>query len=166
MPVLEDGRLRPDAWLTLDDDTPLPDAPVILSLARLRRDGAALAGRNTPLGVALPPEAQPEEIAPWLDRLALVAVLLPKFRDGRAFTQARALREHNGYAGEIRATGHVIPDQYTALLRCGVSTVAVPEGADAAVWDAARRVVGIGYQPALTPDAPLSLLRRRLAVGA
>lgn len=166
MPVLEDGRLRSDAWLTLDDDAPLPDAPVILSLARLRRDGAALAGRNMPLGVALPPETQPEEIAPWLDRLALVAVLLPKFRDGRAFTQARALREHHGYAGEIRATGHVIPDQYTALLRCGVSTVAVPDGTDAAVWDAARRVVGIGYQPALTPDAPLSLLRRRLAVGA
>jgi uncharacterized protein (DUF934 family) len=166
MPVLEDGRLRPDDWVTVDDDATLPDAPVILSLARLQRDAAGLAGRNAPFGVALPPETQPEEIGPWLDRLALVVVLLPKSRDGRAFTQARALREHHGYTGEIRATGHVIPDQYTALRRCGVSTVAVPEGTDPAAWDAARRVVGIAYQPALTPDAPLSLLRRRLAVRA
>ena len=51
------------------------------------------------------------------------------------------------------------------LLRCGFSTVEVPEGTDPAVWDAARKVVDIGYQPALTPDAPLSLLRRRLKVA-
>lgn len=165
MPVLEDGRLWPNPWVAVADDEPLPDGPAILGPARLLRDAAALAGRTAPLGLALPPDTAPAEVAPLLPLLALVTLRLPKFRDGRAFTQARALREYHGFAGEIRATGHVIPDQYTALLRCGFSTVEVPEGTDPAVWNAARRIVGIGYQPALTPDAPLSLLRRALAVG-
>ncbi len=165
MPLLEDGRLRPDPWVSLDDDAALPDGPVILGLARLLRDAAGLAGRNAPIGLALPPEASPAAVAPLLGLLSLVALRLPKSKDGRAFTQARALREYHGFTGEIRATGHVIPDHYAMLLRCGFSTVEVPEGTDAAVWDASRRVVDIGYQPALSPDAPLSLLRRRLKVA-
>jgi uncharacterized protein (DUF934 family) len=165
MPLLEDGRIVEDAWVTVADDAPLPEAPAILSLARLQRDAAQLAGRNAPLGVALPPDVAPEVVAPLLDRLALVVLTLPGFRDGRAFTQARALREHHGYTGEIRVGGHVIADQYRALLRCGVTAVVLPEGADPAVWDTARRVVGIAYQHSVTPGQPLSLLRRKLEVA-
>ena len=165
MPLLEDGRLRPDEYVAVEDEAVLPDGPVIIGLDRLRREASALVGRNAPLGVVLPPEVQAGEIAALLPLLSLVAVRLPKSKDGRAFTQARALREYHGFTGEVRATGHVIPDHYAMLLRCGVSTVEVPEGADAAVWDAARKVIGIGYQAAQTPDAPLSLLRRRLAVA-
>jgi uncharacterized protein (DUF934 family) len=162
MPLLEDGRIVADAWVTVADDAPVPDAPAILSLARLRREEAALAGRNAPLGLALEPMTQPEEIAALLPRLSLIALQLPKSKDGRAFTQARALREHHGFAGEIRATGHVLPDQLRMLQRCGISTVELPEGADPAQWERSRRLVDIVYQPALDAGAPLGLLRRRL----
>jgi uncharacterized protein (DUF934 family) len=170
MPVLDaKGRLVADAWLRVADDAPLPDAPVILSLARLRAE--TLAGRNAPLGLALEPATQPEEIAELLPRLALVAVLLPKSKDGRAFTQARALREHFDFTGEIRATGHVLPDQWRMLQRCGVSTVELPEGADAAQWQRSRDVIDIAYQAAqdgmaeaaLPAGSALGLRRRRLA---
>jgi uncharacterized protein (DUF934 family) len=40
--------------------------------------------------------------APSLDRLALVVLHWPKHRDGRAFSQARALRAQ-GFRGPIRA---------------------------------------------------------------
>ena len=165
MPLLEKDRLVPDPWVAVGDDDPIPDQPAVLSPARLRRDAAALAGRNAPLGLALPPGTQAEEVADLLPRVSLVLLRLGGFKDGRAFTQARALRQHHGFAGEIRATGHVLPDQHLALLRCGVSTVEVPEGADLDQWRASREVVGIGYQAAMTPDRPLSLLRRRLALA-
>jgi len=161
MPLLEDGRITADAWVRVEDDAVLPDSPAIVSLARLPQVGP----RSAPLGVALPPDAPAASLAPWLDRLALVVLTLPKFRDGRAFTQARALREQLGFKGEIRAAGHVIPDQYLALLRCGVTTVEVPEGTDPTPWEAARHLVGIAYQPSLIPEAPLSLLRRKLALA-
>jgi uncharacterized protein (DUF934 family) len=162
MPLLENGRLVADGWAIVADDAPVPEAPAILSPARLRQEAAALAGRNVPLGLAIGPEVQPEEIADLLPRLFLVALRLPKSKDGRAFTQARALREHFGFKGEIRATGHVLPDQYRMLQRCGVSTVEVPEGTDPAQWERSRRVVDIAYQPALGAASPLGLLRRRL----
>ena len=165
MLLLEDGRLRPDDWTSVEDDAPLPDGPAIVSLARLRAEAATLAGRNAPLGVALTPDAQPEEIAPFLDRLALVALRLPKAKDGRAFTQARSLREHHGFRGEIRATGHVLPDHHAMLLRCGVSSIEVAEGTDAATWARSRDVVRIGYQAAQSADRPLSLLRRKLELA-
>ncbi|MBL6076883.1 DUF934 domain-containing protein [Belnapia sp. T18] len=165
MPLLEDGRLRPDDWTSIEDDAPLPDGPAIISLDRLRAEAAALAGRNAPLGVAVAPETQPEEIAPFLDRLALVAVRMPKPKDGRAFTQARSLREHHGFTGEIRATGHIIPDHYAMLLRCGVTTVEVPEGTDPATWTRSRDAIRVGYQAAQGADRPLSLLRRKLELA-
>lgn len=161
MPLLDAGRLVPDAYLRIADDAALPDAPAIVSLARLPQVEA----HRTPLGVALPPEVPAATLAPFLPRLALVVLTLPKFRDGRAFSQARALRERYGFTGEIRAGGHVIPDQYLALLRCGVSTVELPDGADPAPWEAARHILGIAYQPSLIPDAPLSLLRRKLELA-
>jgi len=163
MPIIEGDTLHEDRWQRVPDDAPLPDAPALLSLERLRRDAGPLAGRNAPLGVELPPETSPDAIADWLPRLALVAVRLPKSRDGRAFTQARSLREYHGYAGEIRAVGHVLPDHYAMLLRCGVSSVEVPEGADPAVWAASRRVVDIAYQPGQATEDSLGLLRRRVS---
>ncbi|WP_043341591.1 DUF934 domain-containing protein [Belnapia moabensis] len=165
MPLLEDGRLRPDDWTHVEDEAPLPEGPAIVSLARLRAEAASLAGRNAPLGVALPPETQPEEIAPFLDRLALIAVKMPKSKDGRAFTQIRALREHHGFAGEIRAAGHILPDQYAMLLRCGVTTVEVPEGTKPETWARSRDTIRIAYQAAQGADRPLSLLRRKLELA-
>jgi uncharacterized protein (DUF934 family) len=160
MPLLEGGRIVADDWVVVASDAPLPDAPAILTPARLRVE--PLEGRNAPLGLALDPATPPEEIADLLPRLSLVAVSLPKSKDGRAFTQARALREHFGFQGEIRATGHVLPDHYRMLLRCGVSTVQVPDGADPAVWVRSADVVDIAYQPALDAGVPLGLLRRRM----
>ncbi|NGM19601.1 DUF934 domain-containing protein [Roseomonas stagni] len=164
MPLLDGGALRPDPFATIGDDDALPEGAALVSLARLTRDGEALAGRNAPLGVALPPDAHPDTLRPWLPRLALVALSLPKHRDGRAFTQARALREYHGYTGEIRATGHVIPDQYAALLRCGVSSIEVPADTDARTWTRMRDIIPLAYQPSQSGDGPPDLLRRRVGL--
>ncbi|HEV7265764.1 MAG TPA: DUF934 domain-containing protein [Falsiroseomonas sp.] len=163
MALLENGALRADPYLRLSEEDALPDgAPALLTLERLLREAPL---RDAPTGVELPPDADPASLAQLLDRLALVALRLPKHKDGRAFTQARALRERLGFRGEIRATGHVLPDQYLFLLRCGVTTVEVPEDADLAVWDAARRLIPVAYQASVGAEAPLSLLRRRLGVA-
>jgi uncharacterized protein (DUF934 family) len=165
MPLLDGDRLRPDPFAAIGEEEALPEGAALVSLERLRRDGDALAGRNAPLGVALPPGTDPGALKAWLPRLALVTVSLPKHRDGRAFTQARALREYHGYAGEIRATGHVIPDQYAALLRCGVSTIEVPEGTDLAPWIRLRDVIPLAYQGAQAGDGAAHLLRRRVRLA-
>ena len=73
--------------------------------------------------------------APNLEGVKIIAVELPKFKDGRAFTQVRVLRDRYGFDGEIRVTGHVIPDQAAMLARVGGTTV---ELADDALWVESR----------------------------
>ena len=54
----------------------------------------------------------------------------PKFTDGRAFTQARLLRQRRGYTGDIRATGDVGIDQLVQMYRVGFSSAVLKEGKD------------------------------------
>ena len=62
-------------------------------------------------------------LAPALDRVKLVEVDFPKFRDGRGFSTARILREM-GYTGEIKATGDVLVDLVFFMRRCGFDSFA------------------------------------------
>lgn len=167
MALLKSGCLLPNNWHDVADDAPLPDdAPAMVTLARLLHDAEALAVRIAPLGVRLPPEADPAKIAPYLGRLSVVVLRFPKHRDGRAFTQARTLRERYAFTGEIWAAGHVLPDQYAFLLRCGVDTVEIAEGSDPAEWQRGLGAIHIAYQPAVARDgAPIGLLRRHVGVG-
>ncbi len=161
MALLEEGALRPDRFSRVSDDASLTGAAII-SLARLLSEPSL---PYAEIGVALPNDADPALLAPFFDRLALVVLHFPKHRDGRAFTQARALRER-GFRGTIRATGHLLPDQHAFLLRCGVTSIEVPDDADPAPWQAALTRIPVAYQPAVTGDAaPLGLLRRHLRLA-
>jgi hypothetical protein len=91
--------------LSTADDAALPSGPCILNLSRLQQDEAVRTAPHLRLGVALPVDQPAEVLAPYLDRLSLVAVNFPTFRDGRGFTQARSLRERLAFSAEIRATG-------------------------------------------------------------
>ena len=165
MPLLETGRIVNDPWQKLADDAAPPSVPCILSLSRLQQDEAVRTAPHLLLGVALPVDQPAEVLAPYLARLSLVAVNFPTFRDGRPFTQARSLREHLAFSGEIRATGNILPDQYAFLLRCGITTVDTRDGADLAAWQKAADRFSFAYQPSVLKEPVLSGLRRTMRVG-
>lgn len=79
----------------------------------------------------------------------------PKFTDGRAFTQARLLRQRRGFAGDIRATGDVGIDQLVQMHRVGFSSAVLKEGQDPA--DAERQFARFQafYQGDAVETAPL-----------
>ena len=165
MPLLDAGHPVADRFVHVAEDAALPDVPALIPLARLVRDDAVLAGRNAELGVQVLSTTPPEDIAPFLGRVTLVAVEFPKFRDGRGFTIARALRERYGFKGEIRAVGHFLPDQYSQLLRCGFTSAAVPEGTSLAPWQAALAAFKVAYQADVSGSGPMSGLRRARRFG-
>jgi uncharacterized protein (DUF934 family) len=68
----------------------------------------------------------PVLVQPHLNGLHLIRISFPAFSDGRAFTVARRLRMM-GYAGELRATGPVIADQYAMARRVGFDSVEIPD---------------------------------------
>ncbi|WP_207462459.1 DUF934 domain-containing protein [Azospirillum sp. SYSU D00513] len=164
MPLLKNGDAVEDNWAVIADDAPVPaDRPAVISLDRWQAERASFDGRNAPLGVRLKSSQLVDTVLADLDRFSLVAIEFPKFRDGRGFSTGRLLRERHGYQGEIRAVGHVIPDQYLFLKRCGFDTVEAPEGTNLDSWKNALTEMTVAYQPAVGDDQPLSLLRRRLA---
>lgn len=166
MPLLEHGRPVEDFFVAVADDAPLPaDVPALIPFARLQREADSLAGRNAALGIQVTSATRAGDIAPFLDRVTLVVIEFPKFRDGRGFTIARTLRERYGFTGQIRAVGHVLPDQYGFLVRCGFTGVAAPDGADLGVWGAALGRFHVAYQAGLDAAPVLWGLRGRLALG-
>lgn len=79
--------------------------------------------------LALAPDSDPLPLQPLLPTLRLIVIGFPAFSDGRGFTLARQLRLM-GYAGRLRAQGHVLSDQYAMARRAGFDEVAIsPEQA-------------------------------------
>lgn len=123
--IREDSWQRFDAerWLQVGESGLVPDFPahgellVPLALWRVRRD--ELLARGGRLGLLVEASDDPESFAELLAPVQLIAVRIPQFTDGRAYSLARLLRERYGYSGELRATGDVLRDQLLQLERCG-----------------------------------------------
>lgn len=162
MPLVKSGAIAADTFTAVADDAPLPDGPVIVSADRLLAERDTLAARNGELGVAWPNARDVSELAPLLGRLSLVALSFPKFRDGRAYSQARLLRERYGFKGELRATGNVLRDQLLMLARSGFDAFEVEKPADAAAFGAALASYSVFYQP--TGDGRATAAERRAAL--
>ncbi len=162
MPLLRDGALVDDPWVTVDDGTALPmDGPAMISLERWQAHRDALLGRNAPLGIRLKSDQSPALIADDLDRFAVVALEFPVFKDGRAYSYARLLRERYGYRGEVRAVGEVLRDQFLFMVRCGFDALEVKDENAAGQWREAVSEISVVYQPAADSQTPVWALRHR-----
>jgi uncharacterized protein (DUF934 family) len=161
MLLVRGGRVVTDRYVRVLDDAPIPDGmPVIVPAARFIADATEIARREAPTGVLWPNNRRISELAPHLDTLALVALVFPNFKDGRAYSQARQLREQYGFRGELRATGNVLRDQFLFLVRAGFDSFEVVKDADAAVFAEAVARYSVFYQPA--GDRRTPALRARL----
>jgi uncharacterized protein (DUF934 family) len=83
----------------------------------------AFLDQSNATAVRLEPDEDARLLIPHLDRLALIEIAFPKFRDGRGYSSARILREA-GYLGELRAQGDVLVDQIAFMRRCGFNSFA------------------------------------------
>jgi uncharacterized protein (DUF934 family) len=165
MPLVRGGQVVEDRFVKVLDDTPVPeDGPVIVPGERYLADVAELSRREAPTGVLWPNNRNAAEIEPHLERLALIALAFPTFRDGRAYSQARILRERHQFRGELRATGDVLRDQFLFMLRAGFDAFEVKKDADAAAFLDTVRRYSVFYQP--TGDGRMTAFRGRLRRGA
>jgi uncharacterized protein (DUF934 family) len=161
MPLVKSGRIVEDQFVRIADDAPVPDGvAVIVSGARFLADAEALTQRVEAVGVVWPNSRPITELAPYLNRIALVALVFPGFRDGRGYSQARILRERYGFGGELRATGQVLRDQFLFLLRAGFDSFEVTKEADAAAFAESTKRFDVFYPP--TGDGRATAFRRRL----
>lgn len=147
MPLIRDGQIIEDAWTLIDDIEPLPESSdIIVSLDRLLAEGPGLLARAGRLGLALDNVIDPDDIREFLQHVDLIALEFPAFTDGRAYSQARQLRNHLGFTGELRATGAVLADQAAFLARVGFDTFQTESDQPLDVWKRAAGSMSVAYQ--------------------
>ena len=131
-------------------DDPAADEPAVSLDAFLDQTNAA--------SVRIEAGDDVRRLGPVLERVRLVEVDFPKFRDGRGFSTARVLREM-GYTGEIKATGDVLVDLVFFMRRCGFDSFAPDVPFDPEVAEAALARYPYVYQHAADDAVPIWQLR-------
>jgi len=160
--ITRDGSVLPDGWQLLNDaDEITGDGPHVLGFERALRE---LDGLNDRYGVRVLPGDDVRLLEPFLDKIALVEVAFPGYRDGRGYSTARILREDLGFTGIIRAVGDVLRDQLHHMIRCGFDEFAVRDADPAEAIAQAGKRFSVAYQAAADDRVPVwqqRLQRRR-----
>jgi uncharacterized protein (DUF934 family) len=161
MPLVKNGKVADDIFVHVPDGAELPEAAALLvSAARFLDDPEGLLAKTGKLGVIWPNNRDVDDLVPFLERLTAVALVFPTFRDGRAYSQARLLRERYRYGGELRATGQVLRDQFVFMLRAGFDAFEVKKESDAEAFALTAKRYTVFYQP--TGDGRITALHQRM----
>ncbi len=162
MQIIKNRQISEDQWqhLAADADvSQLPTGNIIVPLALWQAHRELLLQRQGQLGIRLNGDNEVAEIATDLPRFSVIALQFPAFRDGRAYSMARMLRQHYGYAGELRAIGNVLRDQVGYMARIGFDAFEIDPKQD--VEDALQAFDEISVKYQASSDEPLPIYRRR-----
>jgi uncharacterized protein (DUF934 family) len=159
MPLIRNGVLAENIFADAADGQPLPDGPAIVSLSCFLAERETLLARNAPLGVRLRSEESPEALGEDVQRLQLIVLEFPIFRDGRAFSWARMLRTRLNYRGEIRASGDFLTDQLAFMHRVGIDAFEVPDKISLEMFRRALGEMTNVYQPSADGRRTIRKLR-------
>ena len=144
------SRQMANQWPRFRDDEPHDEPAVTLD--------AFVADQSNANAVRIETGDDARELIPHFERIALIEVAFPSFRDGRGYSTARILREA-GYTGELRAEGDVLVDQIAFMRRCGFDSFAPAKPIDPAVAQAVLARYPDVYQRAADHAVPVWKLR-------
>ena len=120
-------------WDESEKITSINKKKVILTKGLWIQKGQLLKKNKIISGIQLNSDESLDEITDDILYFSLIQFNFLSFKDGRPFSIAKNLRKKLNFKNEIRASGHVLPDQYIFLIRCGFDTVEI-EDKDFDVW--------------------------------
>ena len=135
--------------LRFRDDEPADEPAVTLD---------AFLDQSDAVSVRIEGDDDVRQLIPAFDRLRLVEIDFPRFRDGRGYSSARILREA-GYRGELKAVGDVLVDQLLFMRRCGFDSFQPDHPIDPAAAERALNAYPAVYQQAADSEVPVWKLR-------
>ena len=99
---------------------------VIVSIKQWQENKKILKEKNN-IGIILNSDESVNIIKEDINYFKMIQFNFLTFKDGRPFSEAKKLRIEFKFKNEIRATGHILPDQYIFLLRCGFNSVEIED---------------------------------------
>ena len=136
MIILNKDKPQKNEYIFLDDlekIISINKKKVILTKSLWIQKGQLLKKNKIISGIQLDSDESLDEITDDILYFSLIQFNFLSFKDGRPFSIAKNLRKKLNFKNEIRASGHVLPDQYIFLIRCGFDTVEI-EDKDFDVW--------------------------------
>ncbi len=143
----------------LDDEAALPTSgKAVVSLARWQQHSSELRSASAEIGVRLPNTVDVATIWAEIQDRQLIVIDFPGFADGRAYSQARLLRDRYGFQGDIVATGGaVVRDQINNMHRSGINAFLLRADQDPQVCLSAFNDFSRAYQKAA--DSRMEIVR-------
>jgi len=161
MTLIKNGQEIPDPFIRIGTDESLPaSGALIVPLSTWQDHWECLVCRREAIGVQLASHEHPEIIGDDVDQLDLIALEFPTFRDGRAYSYARLIRERYGFTGELRATGDVLLEQLHYMERVGFNAFELVSNQLQNDFEIASKDFTVWYQAAGDDRLPASALRR------
>ena len=133
----------------LDDDLSLDKihATSLLNLEQWEKTKEKICTNDLKVGIIINSDDSLKNIEKNLSTFSIIQINFKTFKDGRPFTMVKELRKLHLYNKEIRASGHILPDQYIFLTRCGFNSVEIKEE-DKDDWiESYNMDEGLYYQP-------------------
>ena len=133
----------------LDDDLSIDKihSTSLLNLEQWEKTKEKICINDLKVGIIINSDDSLKNIEKNLSTFSIIQINFKTFKDGRPFTMAKELRKLHLYDKEIRASGHILPDQYIFLTRCGFNSVEIKEE-DKDDWiESYRMDEGLYYQP-------------------
>jgi uncharacterized protein (DUF934 family) len=148
MALVRDGELCDDLFVDVSAEDSIPDSgPIIVSLEQWEAHREEIDAREEAIGIRLRSDQSPEVIADEIERFSVIALEFPAFRDGRAYSYARLIRERYGYAGELRAVGDVLMEQLHFMVRTGFDAFEIAGDDAVDAFETAMKDFSVWYQP-------------------
>lgn len=147
----------------LDDEAAVPaSGKAVVTLARWQQQNAELRQATADIGVRLPNIVDVVTIWADLKDRKLIVVDFPGFGDGRAYSQARLLRDRYDFKGDIVAIGGaVVRDQIHGMHRSGINGFVLRADQDPKVCLTAFNDFTTPYQKASDRETTVVREKRR-----
>ena len=136
MMILNKDKPQKNEYIFLDELEQIASInkkKVILTKSLWMENKQLLQKKKLRVGIQLNSDESLDEITDDILYFSLIQFNFLSFRDGRPFSIAKTLRKKLNFRNEIRASGHILPDQYIFLIRCGFDTVEI-EDKNLDVW--------------------------------
>ena len=136
MIILSKDKVQKNEYIFLDQLGQLGSfnkKKVILTKNLWLENKQLLLKKKKKIGIQINSDESLDEITDDILNFSLIQFNFLTFKDGRPFSVAKTLRKKLNFENEIRASGHILPDQYIFLIRCGFDTVEI-DAKNVEVW--------------------------------
>lgn len=147
MTIIKDNSIVDNLWHTHQEDKPL-DNNSIISLSHWLENRDELKTSQKNLGLLVDGSTDIQSFKDDLKCFAIVAINIPAFVDGRAYSLCQLIRNQCHFTGEIRAVGDVLPDQALYLTRVGFNSLELENKTLAQLAIKKLNDYSVFYQPA------------------